>query len=221
MGLLNPTQGRERNFFHSLTRFVKPLDGPIWGIKYLLLPLMPINTRDHNGRLNYTSFIPNSFHCTGDWNCLHFSCSYKDHISNQRSSNQISLTFNPIKSSTVLSPFLLQSDNWAIIFSTNIKHITSEVKFLKLIRYSIDRSGHYWKDKRISDNLMILYDLSDSTVWPVPFPLLTTVSNLRLAGEKYSSQYFPTQSVSGNSIQCSDIWCLLHSIGCFKSFFLL
>ena len=83
MGLLNPTQGRERNFFHSLTRFVKPLDGPIWGIKYLLLPLMPINTRDHNGRLNYTSFIPNSFHCTGDWNCLHFSCSYKDQISNQ------------------------------------------------------------------------------------------------------------------------------------------
>ena len=131
---------------------------------------------------------------------------------------QISLTFNPIKSSTVLSPFLLQSDNWAIIFSTNIKHLTSEVKFLKLIRYSIDRSGHYWKDKRISDNLMILSDLSDSTVWPPPFSLLTTVSNLRLAGEKYSSQYFPTQSVSGNSIQCSDIWCLLHSICCFKIF---
>ena len=106
-----PLRGEKETFFHSLTRFVKPLDGPIWGIKYLLLPLMPINTRDHNGRLNYTSFIPNSFHCTGDWNCLHFSCSYKDHISNQRSSNQISLTFNPIKSSTVLNPFLLQSDN--------------------------------------------------------------------------------------------------------------
>ena len=95
------------------------------------------------------------------------------------------------------------------------------MKFLKLIRYSTDRSGHSWKDKRISDNLMILSDLSDSTVWPLPFPLLTTVSNLRLAGEKYSPQYFPTQSVSGNSIQCSDIWCLLHSIGCFKIFFFL
>ena len=33
----------EQNF-DSLTPSVKPLDGPIWGIKYLLLSLMPINT---------------------------------------------------------------------------------------------------------------------------------------------------------------------------------
>ena len=62
MGLLNPTQGRERNFLFSLMRFIKPLDGSIWGIKNLLLSLMPINTA--TTMAVYTSFIPNWFHCT-------------------------------------------------------------------------------------------------------------------------------------------------------------
>ena len=43
LGIWRGEQSWERNF-DSLTPSVKPLDVPIWGIKYLLLSLMPINT---------------------------------------------------------------------------------------------------------------------------------------------------------------------------------